>query len=235
MKYYPAFLRVEGRSCVVIGGGEVAERKVRALLDAGARVAVVSPTVTPGLEALAAGGRIAHRPRAYRPGDLRGAFLAYAATDDETLHASIAREAQEGGVLLNVVDRPQWCTFIVPAIATRGDLTIAVSTGGGSPALARRLRQDLESGLGPEYERALVVLARLRQHLRGHDRSPQERRRILTGLIESEFLDCLRVPDSEAVDRLLARHAGAGITLQTLGVSFDSPSSPRTLEPSSRP
>lgn len=226
MKYYPIFLRVEGRSCVVIGGGEVAERKVGALLEAGARVAVISPAVTPGLEALAASGRIAHRRRAYRPGDLRGAFLAYAATDDETLHASIAREAEEGGVLLNVVDRPQWCTFIVPATVTRGDLTIAVSTAGGSPALARRLRRDLESALGPEYERALVVLARLRQHLQEHNLSVQERRRILTGLIESEFLDCLRVPDGEAVDRLLARHAGAGVTLRALGVSFDSPLPP---------
>ena len=220
MKNYPIFLRVEGRWCVVIGGGAVAERKVRVLIEAGARVTVISPAVTSGLAALAESGRISHWPRPYCPGDLQGAFLAYAATDDETLHATIAREAEAGGVLLNVVDRPQWCTFIVPATVTRGDLTIAVSTGGGSPALARRMRQDLEGALGPEYERALVVLARLRQHLQGRNLSMPERRRILTGLVESELLDCLRAPDSEAVDRLLACHAGADVSLEALGVSF---------------
>lgn len=217
MKYYPVFLRVAGRRCVVIGGGAVAERKVTSLLAAGARVAVVSPSLSAGLAALAAAGAIEHAARPYRPGDLVGAALGYAATDDEALHAVIAREAEAAGVLLNVVDRPRWCSFIVPSILTRGDLTVAVSTGGCSPALARRVREDIERALGPEYERALDVLSRLRRHLQEQPLSSVERQRILTGLVASDLLDHLRLPDPAAVDRLLAQHVGEDVSLASLG------------------
>jgi precorrin-2 dehydrogenase/sirohydrochlorin ferrochelatase len=221
MKYYPIFLRVEGRACVVVGGGPVAERKVVSLRQAGARVTVVSPRLTPGLAALAKSGQVEHRARRYQTGDLAGMFLAYASTNDESVHAAIAREAQELDVPLNVVDRPQWCTFIVPSVMARGDLVVAVSTGGGSPALARRIRQDIESNLGPEYERALAVLACLRQHLEGRGLSADERRRIFTGLVESELLECLSRPDAEAVDRVLARHAGEDVSLARIGATLD--------------
>ncbi len=220
MKYYPIFLRVEGRPCVVIGGGEVAARKVASLCQAGARVTVVSPALDPELAAGAARGDLHHVARPYRRGDLRGAFLAYAATDDEAAHAAIAAEAEAEGVLLNIVDRPRWCGFIVPSMLVRGDLTVAVSTSGASPALARRVRQDIESALGPEYTRALTVLARLREHLRAQSLSSAERQRILTDLVDSELLDCLRTPDAAAVDRLLARHAGVGVSLSSLGASL---------------
>ena len=220
MKFYPVFLRVQDRRCVVIGGGAVAERKVRSLLAAGACVAVVSPTLNPGLAALAAAGAIEHAPRRYRAGDLAGARLAYAATDDEVLHAAIAAEAEAAGVLLNVVDRPRWCSFIVPSIMRRGDLTVAVSTAGGSPALAKRVRADIEHALGPEYERALDVLARLRRHLQNQSLSADERQRILTGLVASDLLDRLREPDAGAVDRLLAEHAGRDVSLAALGAEL---------------
>jgi precorrin-2 dehydrogenase/sirohydrochlorin ferrochelatase len=220
MKYYPVFLRVAGRRCVVIGGGEVAERKVRSLLAAGGRVTVVSPVVTPGLATLAAGGEIEHAARPYRHGDLAGTLLAYAATDDEALHQSISEEAEASGVLLNVVDRPRWCRFIVPSILSRGDLTVAVSTAGGSPALARRVREDIEDTLGPEYERALDVLARLRHHLQDKRLSSAERQRILTGLVASDLLDRLREPDVTAVDQLLAEHAGGDVSLASLGAEL---------------
>jgi len=220
MKFYPVFLRVAGRRCVVIGGGEVAERKVESLLAAGAHVVVISPGVTAGLAARAAQGVIEHLPRRYRRGDLEGVCLAYAATDDEALHAAIASDAAAAGVPLNVVDRPQWCSFIVPSILTRGDLTIAVSTSGGSPALARRVRQDLEDVLGPEYERALDVLARLRRHLQAQALPSEERQRILTRLVASDLLDHLRGPDAAAVDRLLAEHVGRDVSLATLGADL---------------
>jgi len=220
MKYYPVFLRVADRRCVVVGGGEVAARKVESLLAAGAAVAVVSPALTAGLARRAARGEIEHVDRPYRPGDLEGALLAYAATDDEALHAGIARDAAASGVLLNVVDRPQWCQFIVPSIVSRGDLTVAVSTGGGSPALARRVRADVERALGPEYERALEVLARLRRHLQELPLSTAERQRILTGLVASDLLDHLRAPDPAAVDRLLARHVGHDVSLASLGADL---------------
>ena len=217
MKYYPVFLRLAGRRCVVIGGGEVAERKVRSLLAAGAEVAVISPSLTAGLGALAAGAPLDHLARAYRAGDLAGALLAFAATDDEALHAAIADEAEARGVLLNVADRPRWCGFIVPSIMSRGDLTVAVSTAGGSPALARRVREDIERTLGPEYERALDVLARLRRHLQDQPLSSADRHRILTGLVASDLLDRLREPDRSGVDRLLAEHAGRDVSLASLG------------------
>lgn len=220
MKYYPLSLRVADRRCVVIGGGQVAERKVGSLLAAHARVAVISPVLTAGLAALAARGEIEHAARPYRPGDLRGALLAYAATDDETLHAAIAAEAETAGVLLNVVDRPRWCTFIVPSILSRGDLTVAVSTGGGSPALARRVREEIEHALGPEYERALDVLSRLRRYLQAQPLSADERQRILTGLVASDLLERLREPDAGAVDRLLAEHAGRDVSVASLGVEL---------------
>ncbi|MGD9763505.1 MAG: bifunctional precorrin-2 dehydrogenase/sirohydrochlorin ferrochelatase [Candidatus Binatia bacterium] len=218
MRYYPVFLRIAGARCVVIGGGEVAARKVTSLLAAGARVTVIAPQLTPELAERAARGEIAHATRAYRPGDLDGARLAFAATDDEALHAALAREADAAGVPLNVVDRPQWCTFIVPSVATRGDLTVAVSSAGGSPALARRVREDIEQALGPEYERALDVLVRLRAHLRA--RPSPERQRILRALVASDLLDRLREPDAAAVDRLLAEHAGQGVSLASLGAEL---------------
>ncbi|MBX3025279.1 bifunctional precorrin-2 dehydrogenase/sirohydrochlorin ferrochelatase [bacterium] len=217
MAYYPVFLQMAGERCVVIGGGEVAERKVESLLAAGARVTVVAPSLTPGLAERLARGEIGHFHRTYQDGDLDGARLAYAATDDEALHAELARAAEAAGVLLNVVDRPQWCRFIVPAVLRRGELAVAVSTGGGSPALAGRVRDEIDRLLGPEYERALDVLARLRAHLQARDLPSAERQRILRALVASDLLECLRRPDAAAVDRLLAAHAGAQVSLASLG------------------
>lgn len=220
MEFYPVFLRLAGERCVVVGGGAVAERKVASLLQAGAVVTVVAPRLTAALAARAAAGEIAHRARSYQAGDLDGARLAYAATDDEALHVELARAAAAAGVPLNVVDRPQWCSFIVPAVLRRGGLTVAISTGGGSPALARRVREDLDRHLGPEYERALDLLARLRRHLQAGALSSDERQRILSGLAASDLLERLREPDAAAVDRLLAEHAGAEVSLDSLGARW---------------
>jgi precorrin-2 dehydrogenase/sirohydrochlorin ferrochelatase len=203
----------------VVGGGVVAERKVRSLLDAGARVTVISPEITPALAAWTAEGAITHRARGYQRGDLEGFFLAYAATDDELLQVEVARDAEAAGVLVNVVDRPQLCSFIVPSILARGELTVAVSTGGGSPALARHVRERIEAVLGPEYEAALQVLTRLREQLHDLPLAAAERRRIFAELIESELLEHLRDGDIAAVDRVLARCAGEGVSLATLGVT----------------
>ena len=220
MKYYPVFLQVTGRRCVVIGGGEVAQRKVASLIAAGARVTVVGPSLTAELAERARRGEIDHIERAYRAGDLAGALLAYAATDDEALHPTIAADAEAAGALLNVVDRPEWCTFIVPSVARRGDLTVAVSTGGGSPALARRVREEIEDGLGPEYELALDILSRLRRHLRAQAMSSAERQRILSDLVASDLLERLRAADAAGVDRLLARHVGGAVSLASLGAEL---------------
>jgi precorrin-2 dehydrogenase/sirohydrochlorin ferrochelatase len=219
MKIYPVALRIEGRHCVVIGGGEVAARKVGSLLEAGASVTVISPTLCDALARRSAAGEVTHLARAYQSGDLASAFLAFAATDDDEVHAEIAREADERGTLLNVVDRPRWCTFFVPSIARRGDITVAVSTGGTSPALARRVREEIESFLGPQYERAALLLGRLRRHLQEREPSGGERQRILDGLVRSELIDLLQRPDTAAVDRLLSRDVGEGVSLASLGLA----------------
>lgn len=216
MRYYPLFVRLEGRPCVVIGGGEEAERKVRGLLSAGALVTLVGPELTPGLAALVAEGAIAHRAGRYRAGDLAGAFLAYAAGDDEPVNAAIAAEAEAEGVLLNVVDRPAHCSFIVPAVVERGDLVIATSTGGASPMLARRIREDLEARFGPEYAEGLRLLRALRQRLKREGRAFEERKRVFAALIDSDLLARLRRGDRAGVDRLLAEIAGSGYTVESL-------------------
>lgn len=218
MPHYPVFLRVAERPCVVVGGGEVATRKVGTLLNAGARVTVISPSLTAALAVQVADGAIAHRARRYCSGDLAGSFLAYAATNDEQVHEQIARDAEAAGVLLNVVDRPRLCTFIVPAVLRRGELQIAVSTGGGSPALAGRVRDTIDAALGDEYEQALTVLSRLRTRLRESGMSTDQRQHAFKSLVSSELLDGLRARDAAAVDRVLAQCVGSDTTLAALGV-----------------
>jgi precorrin-2 dehydrogenase/sirohydrochlorin ferrochelatase len=218
VQYYPAYLELRGHPCVVIGGGEIAERKVTTLLEAGARVTVVSPTLTAGLAALADTHEIVHHPRAYRHGDLAGAWLAYAATGDEAVHAAIAAEAAEARVFLNVVDRPALCSFIVPALVRRDPVAIAVSTGGASPALAKRLARELAGTIGPEWSLAARVLGTLRTRL-GDDVTA--RARIFTALADEPLLTALRAGDAARVDALLAEHVGRGTTLAGLGITLE--------------
>lgn len=220
MKYYPAFLRVAGRPCLVIGGGTTAEQKTNSLLKAGAVVTVISPQLTPALAALAAAQQVTHQQRCYRSGDLDGFFLAYAATNDEAVHAQIATDASAAAVLLNVVDRPDLCHFIVPSVVERSDLIIATSTSGASPALAKRIRRDLEERFGPEYAVALDLLRRLRTHLGRSARSPADRQRVFTALVDSPLLDYLRDGQAQSVDRLLATTVGAEVSLAALGMEL---------------
>ena len=220
MQYLPVFLDLRGRSCVVVGGGVVAQRKVESLLGVGARVTVISPDLTDALAALAETHEVVHHAREYHRGDLSGATLAFAATDDETLHETVAGDAAESGALLNVVDRPQLCGFIMPAIATRGAVTVAVSTGGASPALAQRIRDDLEARLGDEHALAAAILGKLRAVGAGDDRPPAERARMFTTLADTPLLDALRARDAARVDAVLAATVGPGPTLARLGISL---------------
>ena len=220
MKYYPIFLRVAGRDCLVIGGGKVAAQKVESLLNASAVVTVISPELTPEISALAAAQRVVHHRRPYRSGDLQGVFLAYAATSDPTVQTQIARDAETAGVLLNVVDVPQLCTFIVPSVMQRGDLLIATSTSGTSPALAKHIRRDLEHRFGPEYDIALQLLGKLRETLAQRSLPSPERQRIFGALVDSPLIDYLRSGEHAAVDHLLATTVGDGVSLQTLGVEL---------------
>ena len=171
MGYYPLFVDLAGRACLVVGGGDIAQGKVQGLLAAGANVTVVSPTLVASLAAAARAGRLEHRWRAYREGDLAGFALAFAATGEPTVNAAVAREGRRSGVWVNAVDDPAHCDFIVPAVLRRGALTVAVSTGGASPALARAVREELEQHLGDDYAALVDVAGEVRRELRaGHRR-----------------------------------------------------------------
>ncbi len=166
LSYYPAFLNLNGKKCVVFGGGQVALHKVKMFLDFGAEVEVVSPELCPELVQLVSRRTIKAVTRGYQPGDLRDVFIAIAATDDRNTNVEIAREGRGKGVLVNVVDVPELCDFIVPAYLRRGDLTIAISTTGKSPALARKIRSRLEREFDEEYSALAQLIGDVRAKIK---------------------------------------------------------------------
>jgi len=220
MGYIPIFLDVTGSECVVVGGGEVAARKVESILEAGARVSVVSPSLSPQMAAIVAGEQVTHVARNYQPGDIRGCVLVYAATDDPKLQRELAAEARALGIPVNVVDVPELCSFIAPAVVKRGELKIAISTGGASPAFAARLRRNLEDQFGDEYARTLEVLRAARRRLHACEIDPAVRMRRLKDLANSALPDAIAAGDVPAIDRILATHLGDGVDLAVLGIDF---------------
>jgi precorrin-2 dehydrogenase/sirohydrochlorin ferrochelatase len=163
MKYYPVNLNLRGKKCVVIGGGRVAERRVLGLIECGAKVAVISPRLTPKLRELSKKNKIRYIERPYRPRDLKGAHLAVASTDNQGVNRRVYREAKRLGILVNVVSAPLLSDFTAPSVVRRGDLMITISTAGKSPGLSRRLRMDLEKIFGEEYEVFTEILGRVRR------------------------------------------------------------------------
>ncbi|MGQ9688211.1 MAG: precorrin-2 dehydrogenase/sirohydrochlorin ferrochelatase family protein [Desulfobaccales bacterium] len=184
MKTYPLFALIDGRPCLVVGGGAVGERKVRDLLRAGAQVTVVSRDLTPGLAELVRAGRLRYIQSDFDPKHLEGMTLVIGATDDQEVNRQVSAAAQARGLFVNIVDAPELCTFIVPAQVRRGPLTIAVSTGGASPALARQLREQLEQQFGEDFGRYLRVLQAVRDRIlarrRGHPDNPRLFQRLLS-------------------------------------------------------
>lgn len=207
MKFYPVFLDVRDRPCVVVGGGRVAERKALSLFDAGASVTVVSPQLTPGLHELTAKGKIAQRQKSFDDSDLDGAFLAVAATDSQEINTSVARSCRERGILVNVAAPPEESTFIVPSVVERGDLLIAVSTSGVSPALAAAIRQELEKTFGPEYGLFLERLTVLRGRLLREIADEEVRRKIFRAVVDSDVLYLIRAGELHEADRRIAEIA----------------------------
>ena len=165
--YYPAFLSIEGRPCLVVGGGQIAERKVKGLLDAGARVTLVSPTVTPRLQRRIDKGQVEYFDREFQSSDFDGMYLLITATDDMPLNREIGIEGRKLGLVVNVVDDPDYCDFIAPSIVRRGEITFAISTAGASPALARWLRHQIEEQFPPSYAGLARVMAKVRIQVRG--------------------------------------------------------------------
>ena len=179
MSLFPVFLKMTGRACLVVGAGSVGEAKIRSLMLTGARVHVVAPHATPAVVEWARSGRIRWEARTFAVPDLKGMFLVIAATSSVEVNDLVFREAQRRGVLCNVVDDPERCDFYYPAVVRRGSLQIAVSTGGQSPALAQRLRLELENQFGPEYADWVEHLGQKRRELLARETTPAYRRRLL--------------------------------------------------------
>jgi len=216
MRYLPVFVDLTDRTCLVVGAGRVAARKIALLLEVEARVRVIAPRIGPDTERLleAAGSRLEIERRGYRSSDLDGVAIAFAATDDPELHVTLARDARERGVWLNVVDEPESCSFLMPAIARRGPVTVAIGTSGASPALAARIRDELGAHLGPEYEEAAELLAALR---RSHPPGPA-RQEALRWILEHGLVEALRANDRPRVERL-QREAVAGLDTRRAAAS----------------
>jgi precorrin-2 dehydrogenase / sirohydrochlorin ferrochelatase len=201
-QYFPVCLKIAGRQCLVIGGGRVGERKVKGLLAHGALITVVSPELNEALSSLLRDGAIQWRNRPYREGDLAGAFLVIAATDDPAVQERVHAEAEARNILLNVADVPKWCNFILPATARRGDLSISVSTAGKSPALASAMRQALELQFGPEYGVLVNILGSLRDSVLAGGRTHAENKAIFARLADPEMASWIK----QGLWEKLARH-----------------------------
>ena len=191
-RYYPLFADLEGRRCIVVGGGVVAQRKVTTLLRYGAALTVVSPSATRRLRAYARAGRIRYVARKFRPGDLRGAWLIYAATDDEAINALVYRTATRRRIFTNVVDQKPLCSFIAPSIFRRDPLTIAVSTTGASPTIAKRLRHELAGTIGADYVPMLRLLRSLRGVAKRRLPSYHDRKRYFDQLVDGRVFALVR-------------------------------------------
>jgi siroheme synthase-like protein len=182
--FYIACLRLKGRSCVVVGGGAVALEKVEGLLACDGTVTVVAPELCAELAELAAEGSIAHRARAYEPADLEGTFLVIAATDDTDVNIAVYDDAERRAMLVNVVDVPPLCNFILPAILRTGPLAIAISTAGASPALAKRMKREIGEQFGEEYARLAVMLNDVRGWAKATLPTYQDRKAFFEGIVD---------------------------------------------------
>jgi siroheme synthase-like protein len=203
-KPYPIVLtQLDCGKCVVVGGGEVAARKVRGLLDSGAHVTVISPDVRAQIAEWRETGQIVHVARPYLPGDLAGAFLAIAATNRRDVNAAVAAEARQRGILYNIADDPSGSMFHTLGAVMRGDVLLAVATGGDSPALAAHIRRKLETTFGPEYGTLAQRLGALRREL-GHTLSPTARTHLWRTLVSDDVLDWLRSGDEARFEAYIA-------------------------------
>ena len=216
MKYYPIHLEIKNRNCLIVGGGAVGTRKVNTLLECGAHVTVISPDPTPHLARLASERSITLKKRAYRSDDLTGMFLVIGATDDETLNRQISEDAERAKILCNIADRPEVCNFILPSIVRRGDLVITISTSGKSPALAKHVRQKLETQFGREYADFLVLMGAIRQKLLSQAHEPEAHKALFNQLIDSDLIQLMQAGKTEEINSLLYKILGEGYKIETL-------------------
>jgi len=205
MRYYPIYVNLHGKRCLVVGAGQVGRRKIATLAACGAAEILVIDRTPPDATCseLVSHPAVAFACRPYAPSDLDGRFLVIASTDDEALNWAISRECADRGILCNIVDQPEKCSFIVPALYTQGDLTVAISTGGGSPALARKIRQGLSEFLGTEYGTLLLLMSRLRPLVLGLGLGTETNSKIFRDLVNSTLIETLECGDAAAAETIL--------------------------------
>ncbi|MDL1956038.1 MAG: bifunctional precorrin-2 dehydrogenase/sirohydrochlorin ferrochelatase [Candidatus Desulfofervidus auxilii] len=205
MRYYPILLDLKGKNCLVVGGGQVAWRKIKRLLDCGAKVKVVAREVLPELKEAIDKKNVIYLGKEYKSEFLKDTFLVIGATDDEELNQKLSIEANNINILCNIVDQPEKCNFIVPSVVVRGDLIIAISTSGKSPALAKRLRLRLEKEFGEEYAHFLNLLGKIRDIIKKKIPDQKQREIIFAKLVDSELLDYFKKKDLEAIKKYLKK------------------------------
>lgn len=209
---YPMFVDLEGRRCAVIGGGGIAEGRVRALIEHGAVVRLVSPQITSELARMVAEGAIVdHRERTYRPEDLEGCFLVIAATDREQVNRMVRQDAEARNVICNVVDAPSLCDFIVPSLVRRGELSLAVTTGGASPVVAKHIRRQLGTMYGPEWGALIALLREMRGELKERHPDMPGRREAVERLMRTDVVRLLAEGDEQGARDLARREMGLGV------------------------
>jgi precorrin-2 dehydrogenase/sirohydrochlorin ferrochelatase len=216
MRYLPINLDIRTRPVVVVGGGEIAGRKVLRLLESGALVTVVAPQLTEELRQLAQNGRIRHLKRDYAAGDLNGAFLAIAATSGSAVNRAVAAEAHGSSILIDRVDEPEMSSFTMPAVITRDDLVITVSTSGKSPALARKIRAELERVFGEEYGATLRLLGALREKLLTEKGNSAYNKTLFSELVAHDLPKLIKEHRHDELDHLLLELFGPGFTTHDL-------------------
>ena len=207
MSYFPIVLEMKGRRCLVVGGGAVAERKIASLLEVGAEVTVISPEVTAAISGWSKNNSIQLKARPYQSGDLAGYQLVFVATDDSGVNDRVYQEGKRYGVWVNAADDPAHCDFILPSVLRRGDLTVAVSTGGASPAAARAVREELEGYFTADYAELVQVAAEVRRELR--EKSFAVDASAWNGVLNEEFRRLIRAGKPEQAKEFLLTMLGA--------------------------
>lgn len=216
MKYYPINLDVTNRECLVVGAGSVGTRKVKTLTGCGATVTVVSPFVSEDVLSLEKEKLVIIKKREYEENDLHGMFLVVGATGDESVNRTISMDAHRLNMLCNIADLPEACNFILPAIVERGDLLLAISTSGKSPAFAKKLRKDLEKKFGEEYALFLTLMGNIRSKLLSEKHEPEAHKHLFEKVIENGLLDLIEKKQIDEINALLFEILGNGYVYEEL-------------------
>jgi len=211
-KYYPVSLDMTDKRCVIIGGGAVAERKAERLIECNAQVVVVSRSLTPVLENRKKENAIEHIDADYEKKTLRRAFMVIGATDREDVNAQVSQDALSLGILVNIVDDPDRCNFILPSLLQQGDLSIAISTGGKSPALARKIREELQQQYGPEFKTLIGIMGSLRKKVLAQGHTSEANKAVFEALVRSDMLQAIRDGNEKLVKKII---------LDTSGIDMD--------------